>query len=1315
MTHKRMIGWILGSIAALLVVVVVAGIFTLRSGGFHRYVLAKIVESTNEATGGRTEIKNFDFHWRNLSADVYGLVLHGTEKDPNRPLLALDKLSINLKIISALHRKVDLNEIVVQHPVIHLISDRDGRSNIPQPKPKKESAPVNVFDLGIKHVLLTNGEIYYNQERSPIEAELHDLQTEIQYEILQARYAGSMSYRNGRLQMGTSAPLPHDLNASFTATPSLLSITPAVLRVGSSQVRLEANVSDFGNPKVDGTYQILIHTQDFKPLMTGSSVPAGNINLSGSLRYQNSENEPFLRNVVVEGRLDSRELDLLLPQAHAAVRAIHGQYKLANGNLAASDIGADLLGGHLSAELTMQHMDTTPVSRLRASVRAISLRSIREVANSGDLKRVPVTGRIDGGADASWTGSMTSLKAKSDISLKAAVSQDSTARQTLVPVDGVIHVDYDGTHNVIALRDTFFRTPQTTIDVHGIVSDHSDLRVQARTNDLQELSALAAALQTPNNERTTGPTPAKTLSISGSAVLTAAMQGSMKDPRITGQVNAQNLRADGSEWRSLQFALQASPSGISLQHGSLIAARQGQASFSMSVGLRQWKYLPSNPIAANLSVRQMAVNQLQKFAKLDYPVSGNLSADISVRGSQLNPTGNGSAQISQARVYEQTVQNLSLQFQAAGNSVKSTLTVKLPAGSATAHLVYYPKNQGYELQMNAPGINLARLDAVQQRNLALTGTLTASASGKGTLQDPQLMATVQIPQLQVRQASVKAIKAQMNLADHHANLTLDSEFANAFVRARSEVNLTGDYYTVAAIDTKGLPLEPLIALYKPVPTQFRGQLEFHASAKGPLKDKSRMEAHLMIPTLTAAYQAIQIANVRPIQIDYANSVVVIAPSEIRGTDTSVRFDGEVPLKGSAPPRLNVLGSIDMQLLRIISPDVQSSGKLNIDLHATRSITQELGVQGKVRLQNVSLATASAPMGVENVNGILDIQNTDVRISQLTGQLGGGEITGGGVVTYKPQVQFNIALDAKGVRLRYPEGLRAVLSSNLVLSGTTEGSTLDGRVLIDSLGFTQDFDIADFAGQFTGNSAPPSGQGFAQNLKLNVALQTTSQLNLVSSTISLQGQANLRVVGTAANPVIIGRTSFNRGEIFFMKKRYQLERGIIDFINPNQTEPVVNLLLTTTVQQYNLSLNFVGPIDRLRTTYTSDPPLPPVDVINLLALGKTTEEAAPANLNANSVLAQGLAGQVSSRIGKLAGISSLQIDPLIGGNNSNPTARLALQQRVTKNFIFTFATDVTNAQREVVQGEYQITRRWSVTASRDEGGGVAFNAKFHKVF
>jgi translocation and assembly module TamB len=376
----------------------------------------------------------------------------------------------------------------------------------------------------------------------------------------------------------------------------------------------------------------------------------------------------------------------------------------------------------------------------------------------------------------------------------------------------------------------------------------------------------------------------------------------------------------------------------------------------------------------------------------------------------------------------------------------------------------------------------------------------------------------------------------------------------------------------------------------------------------------------------------------------------------------------------------------------------------------------LGVQGQARLQNASFNTVTAPMGIQNLNGLLEIQNNEVRISQFAGQVGGGELSAGGTVSYKPLMRLNVALEAKGIRLRYPDGVRAVLSSNLTLSGTAEDSTLNGRVLIDNVSFTQDFDLANFIGQFTGEaSAPASAEGFTQHMKLNVAVQTTSRLNLVSSTVSLTGHANLRVIGTAAEPVIVGRTDLTGGEVFLMKRRYQLVRGIINFTNPNRTEPVVNMLITTSVNQYNLNLSFVGPVDRLRTTYTSDPPLPPVDIINLLARGQTTEEAAPSSLNANSVLAQGLASQVSGQLQKFAGISSLQIDPTLGGNGTNPTARVAIQQRVTKNFIFTFSTDVSDPESQVVQGEYQFNNRWSMTAARTQNGGYAVDAKYRKTF
>src|SRR5439155_972034 len=194
--------------------------------------------------------------------------------------------------------------------------------------------------------------------------------------------------------------------------------------------------------------------------------------------------------------------------------------------------------------------------------------------------------------------------------------------------------------------------------------------------------------------------------------------------------------------------------------------------------------------------------------------------------------------------------------------------------------------------------------------------------------------------------------------------------------------------------------------------------------------------------------------------------------------------------------------------------------------------------------------------------------------------------------------FNLALNAKSVRLRYPEGLRAVLDSSLTLTGSRDAAAVNGRVLIDSLSFTKEFDLAEFMGQFTGSTAPPSGENFADKVKLEVSVQSTQQLQAVSSEVSIEGQANLRVIGTASNPVIVGRVDLTSGEIFFMKQRYQLERGIINFTNPDQTTPEVNMAITTTIKQYNLTLTVVGRIDKLRRSYVSDPPLPLFDINNL---------------------------------------------------------------------------------------------------------------------
>ena len=235
------------------------------------------------------------------------------------------------------------------------------------------------------------------------------------------------------------------------------------------------------------------------------------------------------------------------------------------------------------------------------------------------------------------------------------------------------------------------------------------------------------------------------------------------------------------------------------------------------------------------------------------------------------------------------------------------------------------------------------------------------------------------------------------------------------------------------------------------------------------------------------------------------------------------------------------------------------------------------------------------------------------------------------------------------------------------------------------------------------------------MKLAIAVQTKDNLSATSSQVSIEGQANLQTTGTAANPVIIGRTNLASGELFYRNVRYQLQRGIISFDNPTETDPVLNVSVTTTVEQYNLTLTLKGPFNKLTTSYVSDPPLSTADIINLIARGKTVQESNASSQSTDSMIASQAASRASGSLQNLAGLSSLQIDPVLGGNNQNPSARVAIQQRVSKNFLFTFSTDVSQPGAETVGGDYQINKRWSVSASRDPLGGVSVDGRFHTKF
>jgi translocation and assembly module TamB len=1306
MNRKKIIGRTLAGLVLLIAVGVVAGYFYLQSTGFREFAMRKIIEQVDESTGGRTQIRSFDFNLSTLTAHLYGVVIQGREAPGAPPLLRIDKLTVGLKIRSVLHRQISLRELLVERPVVHLQVDEHGNNNIPQPPPSNSTSNTDIFDLAVGRTAISDGEIDYNDRKIPLDADLHNLRTDVRFELLARQYRGSIAYDSGHLRYDKYTPLAHDLNASFTASPSLFKLDSASITVGASVIKLTADVTDFTNPAVQGNYDILLHSQDVAEFASGSD-PAGEIAMQGTFHAANVKDRSLLRSLTIEGQLGSKAIAITISDGRLEARNLRGHYRIADGSLRANGIETQTLGGLIRATLDVDHLDSTPSSHVKANLQGISLNAAQRVFGRRELSPVTVSGALDGTTEISWVGPVSNAHARLDAVIRGTetgAAADSSAKN--VSLSGSIHAAYDGPKGTLSLLQTTLRMPGTNLAADGQISNRSQLEVKVETSDLQRLVALVSAFR---------PAGAEVPLVSGSATMNATVQGSMRKPEISARLNARDLKVQGSEWKSVDMALKADPTQITVTSGSLTNVHQGHADFDAKIGLSDWSYLPASPIQAHLSLRQMQIADLQHLANVDYPVSGEVSANVSISGSQLDPRGSGSIDVLKARAYDEPLKTVSLKFHGDNGSVESQIHIAADAGAANATLTYTPKTKAYIVRLDAPAIVLQKLKAVQAKNLSIQGSVTVTASGQGTLDDPQLTASIRLPKLEVKEKSIMGVKADIHVANKRADLTLDSQIAEASVRGRGHVDLTGDYPVEASFDTAAIPLQALLATFSSqAPEGFSGQTELHATLKGPLKDKTRLEAHIVIPTLTATYQALQVGAAGPIRADYAHSVVTLQPAEIRGTGTSLRVQGSVPVGGTSAPNLTAQGSIDARIFRILSPDLRSSGVIAVDLRATGS-TDGPQVSGQVRLQNVAFATPAAPLGIDKLNGVLDVGGERVQISSLTGEVGGGHISAGGSITYRPTPQFDIALQADTVRLRYPDGLRSVLDGNLTWVGNLDASTVNGRVLIGALSFTPDFDLATFGDQFSGNASAPAVPGFGDTISLQIAIQSKENLTATSSQISLEGSASLNATGTVANPIITGRTDLTSGELFYRNVRYELQRGIITLADPGETRPTLDVSVSTTIEQYNLTMNLRGPFDMLTTSYTSDPPLSTADIINLIARGKTSSELAASSQSTDSMIASQAASQFSGSVQKLAGISSLQIDPLFGGNNQNPSARLAVQQRVTKNFLFTFSTDVSQPGNEIVEGDYQINKRWSVSVSRGQVGGVSVDGRFHTKF
>jgi translocation and assembly module TamB len=359
-----------------------------------------------------------------------------------------------------------------------------------------------------------------------------------------------------------------------------------------------------------------------------------------------------------------------------------------------------------------------------------------------------------------------------------------------------------------------------------------------------------------------------------------------------------------------------------------------------------------------------------------------------------------------------------------------------------------------------------------------------------------------------------------------------------------------------------------------------------------------------------------------------------------------------------------------------------------------------------------VALQDFPNGLSQISGTLEFDQDRLDVKSLTAVSGGGKLALGGFVTYQQGLYGDLTATAKDVRIRYPQGVSSMANAKLRLQGTQKASLLSGNVTITRFVVGSGLDLTTFNSSTIGVSLPLNPNAPSNHVRLDVHVVSAAQLDFQNSYAKLAGDVDLRVRGTVAQPTVLGHISITEGSANFAGTNYELQHGDIYFSNPIRIDPAIDLSATARVEDYDITVGLTGTASKPVPTFRSEPPLSEQDIFSLLALGRTQEEqqiysnmqSQPgSNAAADALLGGALNATLSNRVQKLFGGGSVKIDPTYVTGAGNSTARITVQQQVSKNVTLTYATNVNSTAQQLIQAQFNLTQNFSIVAVRDETG------------
>ncbi|HXM99120.1 MAG TPA: translocation/assembly module TamB domain-containing protein [Candidatus Dormibacteraeota bacterium] len=1314
---RRLVGLFALGISLVLLGIVIF----INSGLGDAFLRRALIRRIDTLTGGKTEIANVSIAWLSLHATLSGVVVHGLEPKDTEPLFRADTIQVGLQIDSFWGRKVSLDELILLAPRFHIRVNADGTNNLPllTMKPSAKPLPESLFDLHVRKVRIDNGWVLYNDTQSPLSVEGGDLHFSLDAAAGPSPlYLGNLDWKSIHFTADRFLPLPANLSAKFTLRPDGFTLEQGVVSIARSHLDAQGTMVGFVNPKWSFRYRGWVDLVDIRQALRTPEVPYGRVDVRGEGTFTNGAWHSA-------GNYVGQNISLDLQDFHAGNLFNRSSFVLDSRGIDLPDFVVHGLGGNVTGHVHMSFAGL--FFRAVTHIQNVRLSSVLPAI---DHQGFPVDqlhwdALISGDTIETWTGPFQHFEITGGMHWD--VPTDLAAHH--IPVSGDWKLQYRYDAQALSLEAGTFATPSSRGSITGLLSEkHSDLNTTVETGAVEAYSDFIHAIAG------NSPRAAKVATfLTGSIRWDGKILGPTKAVTFVGHFRGENNRYGDWAFDSIDGDLQYSPKGLVLTNGH---ARRGAVSSSINatLSLTEWSFLPDSTWSAEINLENAPLDGIQQLLGLHYPVQGQLSGQFHGGGTRAEPALTGLFDLADASVYGVTFNRLRGELNLLSDEVRisdAELRVFAPgkekgqgAGIVTGSAAYRFADHSISADLVGASLPLDKFQFLKIKQLPMAGEFSFRLKGSGPVTAFVGESTFRVVDFRVGKEVVGSFEGDITSDGKQARLQLTSSMSIGSISGDLSLGLAGNFPLVGKVSITNINLDPYLTT-----ALHLSRWEGHATAdgeisvNGELKHPENIVVDANFSKLLLAYRNVQLQNVGPVQLRSTRDDLQIIAAAFQGTDTNMQIGGSIQFSGRRALAMHLNGTLDLRLLTLFFPHIDAHGPSQINAAFEGTIDRPR-ITGRVHIDDASLRVSDFPTGLAAIKGDFIFDSTRLFFENVSAEAGGGSLLLSGSVNYgETPIRYDINAHTNRVRIRYPEGMSWLAAGSLHLAGTLQGGLLSGKITVERVNLAEGLDSASalVSPNPAGNSSP-----FLRNLQFDIEVSSTPDARMEWPGAELEAEANLRVRGTAEHPILLGHIHVLSGELSFHGNRYRVSRGDLNFVDPFRIDPVINVEATTTIQQYEITLNFNGRSSAMALAYRSDPPLPGNDIVTLLALGKTSSEASVrsggsnqgASAGASALLSEAISSQLGGRLERLFGITRFRVDPGLAGVGStgasqNAAARVTVEQQITHNLTITYVSNVSSTQQQIIQVEYNVNRNLAIVALRDYNGTFGIDVKITK--